>query len=179
MQRHQKPKPKNPLRNLQPKPVPLQSTVDLSLIRTLQSSPTTPKDSNFEPTTSWYKTKKNKKTSPNYRPQHYSSKSQLTKKRRKLLAFFCFACSSTVRLVPRPEFFSPKLTKPRKPRNQKHLNMPPRDQISASMHQSWLHYKAQIPIQNQPRRELNTNSQQKLFFFLPDNKLLITVQKQG
>ena len=61
MQRHQKPKPKNPLRNLQPKPVPLQSTVDLSLIRTLQSSPTTPKDSNFEPTTSWYKTKKQKK----------------------------------------------------------------------------------------------------------------------
>lgn len=125
-------------------------------------------------------TKQKKKPSPNYRPQHYSSKSQLTKKRRKLLAFFCFACSSTVRLVPRPEFFSPKLTKPRKPRNQKHLNMPPRDQISASMHQSWLHYKAQIPIQNQPRRELKHKQPTKaIFFFLPDNKLLITVQKHG
>lgn len=51
--------------------------------------------------------------------------------------------------------FSLQLTKPRKPRNQRHLNMPPRDQISASMHQR-ASLQAQIPIQNQHRRELNT-----------------------
>lgn len=125
MQRHKKPKPPL-LLNLQPKPVPLQSTIDLSLIRSLQSSPSTPKDSNFQSTTStsWYK-----QSSPN-KPQHSSSKSQVTKT-------WLFEAQSH------------KTKKTQKPKTTV------RDQISASMHQSWLlyeHWKAQIPIQTQPRR---------------------------
>jgi hypothetical protein len=49
-----KPRKKTPLLNLQPKPVPLQRTIDFSLIRSLLSSPPTPKDSNFQSTTSCY-----------------------------------------------------------------------------------------------------------------------------
>ena len=124
----------NPLPNLQPKPVPLQRTIDFSLIRSLLSSPPAPKDSNFQSTTSCYNLQ------------------QLN------LNIYTKACLHSSRVgwfhypinpISENNYFWHKA---KKTHNTKQLNMAQRDQISAWMPQSWLH--------NEPHKGPDPNTEQ-------------------